>query len=67
MEAKILEQDDFSGFERGAGGLHLWTDTVIQELYRLAEELLQFLSHWLEGEFFDPLSVGPAKVAHQDD
>lgn len=67
VEAKVLEEDEGARGGVGNGLLDFGTDRVVQEDDRLANLLLELGSDWLEGVFFDHLSVRTAEVGHQGD
>ena len=67
VEAKVFEEDNFTRFDRRAGGFNIRAHAIGEELHRLADELGKFFRHRLEREFFHPLAVRTTEMAHEDD
>ena len=67
MEAEILEQDNITGLQLGAGFFRHRAGTFGDEFDRLAEKFFQFRGHGFERVFLHLLAVGTSEVAHQHD
>jgi hypothetical protein len=66
VEAEVLEEDYFTGLERGAGSFDIRADAILEEAHGFAEELGEFFGDGLEGILGDGLAIRAAEVAHEN-
>jgi len=67
VETKVLQKDDLTRGELGAGSLDLRANAVVEELDGALKELLKVLSDGLKSKLGLDLTIRATKVAHEND